>query len=467
MNRETGRILDDAASEYGPDPADDPAPSDPRDGGDDPTVDATLGRDALRDGHDDQAEQRLRAAAERARGREDLADLRADVHADLATLALRRARGELAASLSLRDDPTLRLRLADVAALLGEHAEAIAERQRVELHWRRLADETASRETHPSAAGAIYEPLPDLAALGEKWRSARPTIDELDVMLRVVSPEAVQTWSYGRVREPETRDGEGRLVPGGPGCPRVFGPERDFACGCGMREGLAHAGEPCPRCGVEVMPSSLRRWRLGHVVLPLPVIDPRWRSSRLLPVLLDVRPSDLARVFAREAHLVIDPRYTPFGRHEILDAKQLADALDLYGELEHSTGAEGLALCLESIDVHALRAELDDTLRHTTSLRRHERAERRLAVVTAFCELGWRAEHIALRALPVLPPGYTDGAARAKAEAAWRAVLLASREAERMASPGLSDAMLAMLSAMLHDAVDGLFEALRPAPVKS
>ena len=109
------------------------------------------------------------------------------------------------------------------------------------------------------------------------------------VSIRIASPQIIRSWSYGEVKKAETLNYR-TLKPEKDGlfCERIFGPTRDWECHCGKLKGIKFKGSKCDRCGVEIIHSSSRRQRMGHIELAAPVTH-IWFfkvvSSRLAAVL--------------------------------------------------------------------------------------------------------------------------------------------------------------------------------------
>lgn len=129
------------------------------------------------------------------------------------------------------------------------------------------------------------------------------------IRIRLASPEAIRSWSYGEVTKPETINYR-TLKPehGGLFCERIFGPTRDWECYCGKYKRIRHAGTVCDKCGVEVTRSKVRRERMGHIELAAPVAHiwyVKGAPSRL-GLLLDITPRNLERVLYFASYLVTD-----------------------------------------------------------------------------------------------------------------------------------------------------------------
>ena len=97
--------------------------------------------------------------------------------------------------------------------------------------------------------------------------------DFASVRITLASPNDIRSWSFGEVKKPETINYRTyRPEKDGLFCERIFGPERDYECGCGKYKGTKYKGIICDRCGVKVTHSRVRRKRMGHINLAAPVV---------------------------------------------------------------------------------------------------------------------------------------------------------------------------------------------------
>ncbi len=140
-----------------------------------------------------------------------------------------------------------------------------------------------------------------------KKSSATDSFDA--VSLSIASPEDILTWSRGEVTKPETVNYRTqRAEPDGLFCERIFGPTKNFQCFCGKYKGVRYAGVVCEKCGVEVTRSIVRRERMGHINLAVPVTH-IWflRSSpSRIGLLLDLPIKTLEQIVYFAAYIVIN-----------------------------------------------------------------------------------------------------------------------------------------------------------------
>ena len=141
------------------------------------------------------------------------------------------------------------------------------------------------------------------------------------ITIKIASPQIIRSWSKGEVKKPETINYR-TLKPEKDGlfCERIFGPTKDYECNCGKYKRIKHKGITCDRCGVEVTRSSVRRERMGHIVLACPVSHV-W-FFKVMPsrigTLLGMSSRDLEKVIYYEEYIVTDPGDTTLKKMELL-----------------------------------------------------------------------------------------------------------------------------------------------------
>src|SRR5574344_1398823 len=149
------------------------------------------------------------------------------------------------------------------------------------------------------------------------------------VKVTLASPETIRAWSHGEVKNPETINYRTyRPERDGLFCERIFGPTHDWECACGKYKRIKNKGMVCDRCGVEVTLSSVRRQRMGHIELAVPVSHiwcVKCNPSRI-GLILDKTSNELERVLYYEDWLVIEPGDTPLKYLQLLTAQEYADA---------------------------------------------------------------------------------------------------------------------------------------------
>jgi len=134
------------------------------------------------------------------------------------------------------------------------------------------------------------------------------------VGITVASPDTIRSWSKGEVKNPETINYRTfKPEKGGLFCERIFGPTKDWECACGKYKRIKYKGVICDRCGVEVTLARVRRERMGHIELAVPVSHIwffKCMPSRL-GLIMDMTARQLERVIYYEDYLVVDPGKAP------------------------------------------------------------------------------------------------------------------------------------------------------------
>src|SRR5690554_830135 len=154
------------------------------------------------------------------------------------------------------------------------------------------------------------------------------------VSISIASPETIRLWSRGEVKNPETINYRTfKPEPGGLFCQRIFGPVRDYECACGKYKRIKFKGVVCDRCGVEVTVARVRRERMGHIELAVPVTHIWFLKSMpsRLGLLLDMTARNLERVIYYENYMVTDPGKTPLEEKQLLTEQEYLQAQDEFG----------------------------------------------------------------------------------------------------------------------------------------
>ncbi|MEI6073612.1 MAG: DNA-directed RNA polymerase subunit beta', partial [Verrucomicrobiae bacterium] len=229
-----------------------------------------------------------------------------------------------------------------------------------------------------------------------------------EVAITVASPEAMRSWSKGEVKNPETINYRTfKPEKGGLFCERIFGPTRDWECSCGKYKRIKHKGVICDRCGVEITLSRVRRERMGHIDLAVPVSHIwfyKCMPSRL-GLMLDMTSRQLERVIYYEDYIVIDPGSTPLLRCQLLTESEFREAEEQYGDsFTAGMGAEAIQKLLAQIDLAAANVEIELQMGATRSKQLRKKLAKRLKLVQGFATSRTRPEWMILNVLPVIPP---------------------------------------------------------------
>ncbi len=290
------------------------------------------------------------------------------------------------------------------------------------------------------------------------------------IRISIASPAEIRSWSWGEVKKPETINYR-TFKPERDGlfCARIFGPEKDYECLCGKYKRMKFQGVVCEKCGVEVVKSSVRRERMGHIELAAPVAH-IWFLKSLpsrIGLLLDMTLKDLERVLYFEQHIVIDPGLTPLEDGQILTEEEYQEARDEYGADAFTVGigAEAVRKLLSKIDLEDERGLLRDELADTNSEAKRKKIVKRLKLVETFMESGNRPEWMVLEVIPVLPPHLRplvplDGGRFATSDLndLYRRVINRNNRLKRLIELRAPDIIVRNEKRMLQESVDALFD---------
>src|ERR1700737_1888823 len=289
------------------------------------------------------------------------------------------------------------------------------------------------------------------------------------VAISVASPDAIRSWSKGEVKNPETINYRTfKPEKGGLFCERIFGPTRDWECSCGKYKRIKHKGVICDRCGVEVTLARVRRERMGHIELAVPVSHIwfyKCMPSRI-GLMLDMSARQLERVIYYEDYIVIDPGKTALTKGQLLNEVEYREAQEQYGEdFVAGMGAEGIKKLLSEIDLNKLNKELDIEMVATKSKQIRKKLAKRLKLVQGFMNSHSRPEWMILDVLPVIPPDLRplvplEGGRFATSDLndLYRRVINRNNRLKNLLQLKTPDVIIRNEKRMLQEAVDALFD---------
>ncbi len=314
------------------------------------------------------------------------------------------------------------------------------------------------------------------------------------IVISLASPEKILERSHGEVIKPETinyrtykpeRDG---LF-----CERIFGPVKDFECHCGKYKRIRYKGIVCDRCGVEVTEKKVRRERMGHIQLTVPVAH-IWYFRSLpnkIGYLLGLPTKKLDQIIYYERYVVIQPGQgltnkegEPLQYLDFLPEEEYMEIMEKVGKdnqyLEDTDpnkfiakmGAEGLYDLLKRLDLDSLSYELRHKANTETSQQRKNEALKRLNVVEAFRSANARRENkpewMIVKVVPVIPPELRplvplDGGRFATSDLndLYRRVIIRNNRLKRLVEIKAPEVILRNEKRMLQEAVDSLFDNSR------
>jgi len=331
------------------------------------------------------------------------------------------------------------------------------------------------------------------------FRSARETrASAFDfIQVRIASPEEIRGpkdpkererlemqglrnwWSWGEVLKPETINYRSfKPEKDGLFCERIFGPVKDWECHCGKYKRIRYRGVICDRCGVEVTLSKVRRDRMGHIDLAVPVAHIWFFKTLPSPMgnLLDLTLRDLEKVIYYSNYVVIDPGTQDVRANQLLDedeylnlrqkAREEGDAAFLA-----DIGAPAVRELLRRIDVDKLAEELRVGVIDESSQHRKKQMLKRLKIVDAFRTSGDsgdtrnRPEWMILDVVPVIPPDLRplvplDGGRFATSDLndLYRRVINRNNRLQKLIVHRAPEVILRNEKRMLQEAVDALFD---------
>ena len=289
------------------------------------------------------------------------------------------------------------------------------------------------------------------------------------LQIGLASPEKILEWSHGEVKKPETINYR-TLKPEKDGlfCERIFGPTKDWECHCGRYKRGRYKGIVCEKCGVEVTRAKVRRERMGHIELAVPVSH-IWYFKGIpcrMKMLLDMSPRSLEQVLYFGAYVVIDPGNTALTYKQILTDKEYREAQEQYGSkaFRAGMGAEAIRELLIQLDLPKLEKELRAEIDNASGQKRAN-AIKRLEVVEAFLTSGNKPEWIILTVIPVIPPEIRpmvqlDGGRFATSDLndLYRRVINRNNRLKRLLELRAPDIIVRNEKRMLQEAVDSLID---------
>ena len=318
----------------------------------------------------------------------------------------------------------------------------------------------------------------------------RPKAAFSQITIGLASPDNILERSYGEILKPETinyrtykpeRDG---LF-----CERIFGPVKDYECACGKYKRIRYKGIVCDRCGVEVTEKKVRRERMGHLKLVVPVVH-IWYFKSLpnkIGYLLGVSSKKLESIVYYERYVVIQPGIRVDKGQNVGDLLTEEEYLEILDTLPKDNqylpdddankfiakmGAEAVHDMLQRIDLDQLSFDLRNAAATETSQQRKADALKRLSVVEAFRDANGRItnrpEWMVMQYIPVIPPELRplvplDGGRFASSDLndLYRRVIIRNNRLKRLLEIKAPEVILRNEKRMLQEAVDSLFDNSR------
>ena len=321
-------------------------------------------------------------------------------------------------------------------------------------------------------------------------KNTKITSDFNRITVSLASPEAILNRSHGEVLKPETINYRTyKPEKDGLFCERIFGPVKDYECHCGKYKRIRYKGIICDRCGVEVTEKKVRRERMGHIQLVVPVAH-IW-YFRTLPskigYLLGLTSKKLDQVIYYERYVVVNPGVMEKEGIQQMDFLTEEEYLNILETLPKENqnlpdedpekfvakmGAEALESLLSTIDLDDLSYSLRKKAASETSQQRKNEALKRLKVVEAFRAANRRIENkpewMVVRIVPVIPPELRplvplEGGRFATSDLndLYRRVIIRNNRLKRLMEIKAPEVILRNEKRMLQEAVDSLFDNTR------
>ncbi len=290
----------------------------------------------------------------------------------------------------------------------------------------------------------------------------------------LASPDKIRSWSRGEVKKAETINYR-TLKPERDGlfCEKIFGPTKDWECGCGRFKKIRYKGTICDKCGVEVTRAKVRRERMGHIELAAD-ISHIWFFKGIpsrMGLALDMSPKNLEEVIYFNSRVVIDPGATTLTKKQLLSEKEYQQNLERWGHsFEAGMGAEAIKKLLERMDLEAeinqIKQELRDSRnKQSGENQRNNRLIKRLEVLEAFRNSGNQPEWMILKVLPVIPPELRpmvqlEGGRFATSDLndLYRRVINRNNRLKKLLELGAPEIIVQNEKRMLQEAVDALID---------
>ncbi len=309
------------------------------------------------------------------------------------------------------------------------------------------------------------------------------------ITIRISSPDDILNRSHGEVTKPETINYRSfRPEKDGLFCEKIFGPIRDWECACGKYKRIRYKGIVCDRCGVEVTQKSVRRERMGHIMLAVPVVHIwflRSLPSKISGV-IGMPTKDVERIVYYESYVVVQPGSTGLQKKDLLTEEQYLEVLASLRPEERNMddedprkfialiGGEAVKELLRRVDADEDYFKLRETAREDMSQAKKADVLKRLRILDAFRTAEHkepnRPEWMVLDIIPVIPPDLRplvplEGGRFATSDLndLYRRVIIRNNRLKRLIDIKAPEVILRNEKRMLQESVDALFDNSRRA----
>lgn len=307
------------------------------------------------------------------------------------------------------------------------------------------------------------------------------------ITISLASPDAILSRSHGEVTKPETINYRTfRPEKDGLFCEKIFGPVRDWECHCGKYKRIRYKGITCDRCGVEVTQKSVRRERMGHISLAVPIVHIWYFRSvpSKIGMILGIGGKELEKIIYYESYVVINPGPTGLQKLDLITEDQYLEILTSLPEgnqdLEDDDpkkfiakmGGDAIKDLLRRVNVEELAASLRAEIVTETSAQKKQELLKRLRVVEAFRNspegVQNKPEWMVMDVIPVIPPELRplvplEGGRFATSDLndLYRRVIIRNNRLRRLIEIKAPEVILRNEKRMLQEAVDSLFDNSR------
>lgn len=309
------------------------------------------------------------------------------------------------------------------------------------------------------------------------------------ITLGLLSPEEILDRSYGEILKAETINYRSyKPEKEGLFCEKIFGPTKDWECHCGKYKRIRYRGIVCDRCGVEVTRKTVRRERMGHITLAVPVVHIWYLRSipSKISYLLGYTTKELEQIAYYEKFVILNPGNSGRNYGELLDENEFLDLDDEFGihtasedEIDEDNyffaemGGEAILTLLKNLDVVGTITELLELIKGKTSVQKRENALKRLRVLKQFDpriekKVYNKPEWMVLSILPVIPPELRplvplDGGRFAASDLndLYRRVIIRNNRLKQLMEIKAPDVILRNEKRMLQESVDALLDNSR------
>lgn len=296
------------------------------------------------------------------------------------------------------------------------------------------------------------------------------TKEQFDALrITIASPEEILSWSHGEVKKPETINYHS-MKPEAEGlfCQQIFGPIKDFECACGKYKRIKFRGLVCEKCGVEVGTSAVRRERMGHIKLAMPVAH-TWflREGKIATLLNNLPQKKLEQVISYDAYIVIEPGLTNLKQYDVISEDEYQAAVEEFGAdaFRVGIGAEGVRSIISNLDMGDERTRLRAELVDTKSEAKRKALIKQLKLVEAFLDSKTEPAWMMPDIIPVIPPDMrplvtldAGHVAASDLNDLYRRVIIRNNRLKRFMEMHAPDIIIRNEKRMLQEAVDSLFD---------